>query len=309
MSSANQPPSQDPPALEFLRSARDLRGLSEMQIDRLERRLRPPRPRRLRFLRPAFLVSLAIFLLAGVAVASGIVRVPGLSRWFAPTPDKPSGVVARPTPAQRRQASATPVPLPSVSPVSDPVNEPLVLPPPSLPSGTPGPGPVRRSRPVLETSTNPTAHLPAELPSPPAPMVAQAIIPKPALPESSLLAEGRSFSEALSRWHRDRNAPSALATLDAHDRRFGDGQMRLEARLLRAEIVLSLGRDREALAILDAVPLAGLPRERELRTVRGELRIKHGRCAEGRGDLSVVTASDPLDAFGQRAARAATLCP
>jgi hypothetical protein len=185
-----------------------------------------------------------------------------------------------------------PVPIPAIEPVLVPQT-----PPPPVASSHEA---SRRSRPLGETPTKSAAPLPAERPAPAIP---------PAVSESPLLAEGRSFSEALSRWHRDRNAQAALATLDAHDRHFGDGQMRLEARLLRAEIVLSLGRDREALAILDAVPLTGLPRERELRTVRGELRIKHGRCAEGRADLSTVTATDGVDAFGARATRAARLCP
>ena len=303
MSSAEHPNGkEDSRSLDFLRSARDLRGLTETQIDRIERRLRPPRTRRIRFMRPAFAASMAIFLLAGVALASGIVRIPALSRWFASAPARPNQAPASPAHAhgQRSLAAIEPATPPSGVTVSNPESAPLVV---------PAPEPVRRSRPRIETpSSNPVARPPAEMPAPPAPSVFPAATTKQALPESPLLAEGRSFSEALSKWHRDRNAQAALATLDTHDRRFGDGQMRLEARLLRAEIVLSLGRDREAMAILDAVSLAGLPRERELRTVRGELRIKHGRCAEGRADLAAVTAIDGLDGLGQRATRAAALC-
>jgi predicted Zn-dependent protease len=85
--------------------------------------------------------------------------------------------------------------------------------------------------------------------------------------------------------------------------------MQLEARLLRAEILLQQGREREALALLDSMYLPELPRGRELQTVRGELRIKYGRCTEGRPDLDEVLAKDRTDGLARRAARAISLCP
>ena len=121
---------------------------------------------------------------------------------------------------------------------------------------------------------------------------------------SPIVAESRSFASALERWHRDHDAAAALAALDAHERRFPSGQIRLEARLLRAEILLASGRDGDALALLDQLALAGLPRARELRTVRGELRIKLGRCADGKADLQAVLAAG--DGGSARAARAAS---
>lgn len=84
--------------------------------------------------------------------------------------------------------------------------------------------------------------------------------------------------------------------------------MQWAARLLRAEILLQLGREREGLGLLDGVSLSGIPRGRELATVRGELRIKYGRCAEGRRDLDAVLAKDATDELGRRAARAISLC-
>jgi hypothetical protein len=85
--------------------------------------------------------------------------------------------------------------------------------------------------------------------------------------------------------------------------------MQLEARLLRAEILLQKGREREALALLDRMYLPALPRGRELQTVRGELRIKYGRCTEGRLDLDEVLSKDRTDGLARRAARAISLCP
>jgi hypothetical protein len=131
----------------------------------------------------------------------------------------------------------------------------------------------------------------------------------PSAKEDSISAESRSFSAALAEWHRDHNPEAALATLDLHERRFPHGEIRLEAKLLRAEIVLQGGREREALGLLDGVSLSGLPRGRELQTVRGELRVKYGRCAEGHRDLEHVLLKDRTDALGRRAARALSLCP
>jgi outer membrane PBP1 activator LpoA protein len=134
--------------------------------------------------------------------------------------------------------------------------------------------------------------------------------PEPAaVPEGTIVAESRSFASALALWHRDHDAGAALAALDAHERRFPAGQIQLEARLLRAEILLASARDREALALLDQLGLGGVPRTRELRTVRGELRIKAGRCADGKTDLQAVLANGESDAFAQRARRAIAACP
>ena len=83
----------------------------------------------------------------------------------------------------------------------------------------------------------------------------------------------------------------------------------MESRLLRAEILLAQGRERESLALLDQVTIAGSPRARELFTVRGELRIKLGRCRDGRADLGEVLAKGMADAFARRATEALAHCP
>ncbi len=79
--------------------------------------------------------------------------------------------------------------------------------------------------------------------------------------------------------------------------------------MLRTEILLASGRDADALALLDPLALAGLPRARELRTVRGELRIKLGRCADGKADLQAVLVAGTADPLAQRARRAIASCP
>ena len=302
MPNADHRPHKDSVALEFLRSARGLRGLSESQIDRIESRLSHPPRRRFPAGRLAFCASVALLLLGGAAVASGLVRVPWLSGWFPSRSLAPKGVKGAAPGSASRGARSRPSRV--VAPQPEPLVAPLA-PTPSAPPIAPMPDPVRRARPGAGSPSDTARRTPGTVPPP--------LVPTPptreAPAESPLLVEGRSFAGALAIWHRERDSVAALAALDAHDRRFGDGQMRWESRLLRAEILLSLRRDREAMRILDRVPLAGLPRERELRTVRGELRIKYGRCAEGRADLAVVLASDNRDGFGKRAAHAAALCP
>ena len=140
-------------------------------------------------------------------------------------------------------------------------------------------------------------------------MLPAAPVPAPVMAASPIVAESRSFASALERWHRDHDAAAALAALDMHERRFPSGQLNLEARLLRVEILLASGSGGDALAVLDHMAIAGVPRARELRTVRGELRIKLGRCAAGKADLQAVLASGTADPLAQRARRAIAVCP
>jgi outer membrane PBP1 activator LpoA protein len=124
-----------------------------------------------------------------------------------------------------------------------------------------------------------------------------------------MVAESRSFASVLEPWHRTHNPGTALALLDAHERRYPSGHMHLESRLLRAEIYLAQGRESAALNVLDTLLLSGMPRGRELQTVRGELRIKAGRCAEGKRDLGDVLDKGVADALAKRAAQAISHCP
>ncbi len=104
-------------------------------------------------------------------------------------------------------------------------------------------------------------------------------------------------------------AATALALLAAHEQRYPSGHMRLEARVLRAEIYLAQGHSDAALSVLDVISLAGLPRARELATVRGELRAKAGRCTEAKADLGNVLESSLTDELARRATQALAQCP
>jgi len=128
------------------------------------------------------------------------------------------------------------------------------------------------------------------------------------MPDNPIAQEGESFARVLRSWRRDHDGRAALSALDLHDGRFSSGQMGLESRLLRVEILLSLGRDGAALALLDRLALGKgqVPRGRELLTVRGELRIKAGRCPDGRADLAAI--GDGTDVLAERARNALTHC-
>jgi outer membrane PBP1 activator LpoA protein len=123
------------------------------------------------------------------------------------------------------------------------------------------------------------------------------------------VAESHSLASVIEPWHRTHNASAALALLDAHEQRYPNGHMRLETRMLRAEIYLAQGRETEALAVLDSLAPLGIPRARELQTVRGELRIKAGRCPEGKRDLGDVLEKGVADSLAERAVRAIHHCP
>ena len=336
-------------SLEFLNRARKLRGLSSVQFQRIEYRLTHTIPSKRRRLWIPALAAFCLVLIAGTAVAHGVdlSRLPLIGALFtahgqSPAPETPrarkqsadvpsaarapAGMVARTTPpaviAMPSSVETSPKAQPALpsglAPVASRSARSGSEAARSLSLASPG-GAGRQTEPsdrdavhedVVRASPNPTVE--------PEPVRAPAIAPRPRVAFGTsptgpaaepIQAESRSFSAALAEWHRDHDAKAALAALDVHERRFPGGQMQLEAKLLRAEILLHQGREREALALLDRMHLPALPRGRELQTVRGELRIKYGRCTEGRRDLDEVLAKDRTDALAGRAARAISLCP
>jgi len=332
-------------SLEFLRKGRKLRGLSPAQLERIERRLaQPGRPARRKIWLPA-LAALCLVLLGGTALARVVdlshlpvvgflfpshapIRVgsrpalPGANHrgkaWKPSQGFHVSRLAARPSarseenirPAEPATTTLTRPQEPAAATSAKPR-----IPRAWVPKER---APAHEEIAPLEAPSTERARGSEEAFGAPAPFRAPAVgawprearpIPPAPLPEDPISVESRSFSAALAQWHRDHNAAAALAALDAHERRFPHGQIQLEATLLRAEIYLRQSREREALLLLDGVSLPGLPRGRELQTVRGELRIKYGRCADGRRDLEHVLAKDKADALGRRAARALSLCP
>jgi hypothetical protein len=261
----------------FLLDARPTTGLRESDIDAIARRLQSPRRARPRVLVPV-LVALAVLLVTGTvaAVVGGwrprLPTIRGIEEPLAP----PSNRRTR----ARPRVEALPVPPPAPAATESPPP----APPRAAPTSRPLPAPRRLAR--------------VESPA------AEA-----AVAEGALSVEARSLANALAHWRRGGHALAALTLLDEHDRRFPHGALAIESRVARAEILLGLSRKQQALAVLDSLPLANLPRARELETLRGELRAQAGRCNEARADLRHVMASTKADALGKRAARALAACP
>jgi hypothetical protein len=261
----------------FLDDARPATGLRDAEIAAILRRgFRRERVRPQVRLLPVVL-ALAVLLVTGTVMAV-------VSGWRPHFPsssdtDAPSSEAQPARSKPRAKVAVTRLPSPAIE--SEPGAEPA---PPSTPPSRPQP------RRVAHVETAPS-------PEP------------PALAEGALSVEARSLANALERWRRDGKAESALALLDAHDRRFSGGALRVESRVARAEILLALSRKEQALAVLDGLSLAGLPRSRELSTLRGELRAQAGRCPEARADLARVLTSTKTDDLGKRAIRAMSSCP
>lgn len=295
--------------LGFLERGRHLRGLSEVAFQRIERRLErpaPARPRR-RFLLATATVVVALLVGSAFAVARvGWRGLPFVGRLFgervvAPLPVPRPATRRPPAPASQVKAD---LPAPAAAP---PLPEPSASPASSAP--VPGAVPVA-------SAIEPAAQVERKAVPAQRKLAARAVeavpvgtSPAPAAAENPILAESQSFAAALARWHRERDGRAALAALDAHDQRFPAGHLGPESRLLRAEILLAQGYESEGLALLDRLSLGGSPRARELYTVRGELRIKHGRCREGKADLDEVLAKGVADGFGRRAVEALHHCP
>jgi tetratricopeptide (TPR) repeat protein len=116
------------------------------------------------------------------------------------------------------------------------------------------------------------------------------------------------LARAFRKLRADGNATAALAALDEHDRRFPVGWLHDEATLARAEALLALDRQAEALALLESVSGAGGPLTRQVRLARGELLAKTGRCERAIEDFSDVLLTAEQDAIVERALAGRATC-
>jgi hypothetical protein len=261
----------------FLESARPKTGLAETDIGAIEKRLLGrERARRGLRLSPV-LVALAVLLVAGtvMALAGGWRPRAFFASFMGSQNDMPS-----PAPAKARakgQGGTAAVPI-------------APQPTPTIPEARPQPAPRRLAR---------AGNSPASAPE----------VKELAPPEGPLSVEARSLADALASWRRDGKAEAALALLAVHQRRFPHGALWVESQVARAEILLALARSEQALAVLDSLTLANLPRARELQTLRCELRAQAGRCQDARADLIRVLSTTASDELGKRASRALSACP
>jgi tetratricopeptide (TPR) repeat protein len=99
------------------------------------------------------------------------------------------------------------------------------------------------------------------------------------------------LGDALRSLRKQRDPQAALALLDEHARRFPDTVLTPEVAMLRAEALLGLGRNVEALSQLDRLTLASMPNQGERFVLRGELRAAAGRWSEALDDFDKALAS------------------
>jgi TolA-binding protein len=102
---------------------------------------------------------------------------------------------------------------------------------------------------------------------------AEAPEPSPRPPSGATLSrETELLAPALAALRRERAPDRALTLLDAYAREFPNGALSLEAASARVDTLLALGRASEALALIDRLPLARMPRKKELSVIAAELR-------------------------------------
>jgi len=138
----------------------------------------------------------------------------------------------------------------------------------------------------------------AEKPNPETPNRAVA-----AYPEASSGALGREselLARALAKLRRDRDAGAALALLDEHARSFPNGALSLEADVARVDALLTLGRNADALVLLERLPIDRLGRGAELRVIRGEL-LAQGEPRKALGDFDRALATGLPQGLEERA--------
>lgn len=124
---------------------------------------------------------------------------------------------------------------------------------------------------------------------------------EPVEAEDSLLAESRLLTRALAQLREEADAKGALDTLDTYRARFPDGVLRAEANLARVEALVRAGRRTEALALLEAADLNAAPRAGALRVLLGELMVEVGRDRDARAHFERALAGSLLEEEEDRA--------
>jgi len=164
------------------------------------------------------------------------------------------------------------------------------LPPPPRSKTLPAPAPaVRTARPLLGAPPE-RGQAPGAETEPP-----------PAVAGGSVAGEASELAEALRALRREHAPARALAILERNEQRFPAGPLRREATLARAEALASLGRQADALAVLDGVKVAGGEPERAVALLRAELRAAARRCNEAINDFSHTLAGEGTDELAARA--------
>jgi hypothetical protein len=124
---------------------------------------------------------------------------------------------------------------------------------------------------------------------------------------SELASESLALQAVLVKLRREHDAKGALALLDQSQPLFARGALALEAQVARVDALLALGRQGEALAILNHLPLAHIGRGGELRLLRAELRAKDD-CGLALADFDVLVRRPLSPALVERALYGRAAC-
>jgi hypothetical protein len=124
---------------------------------------------------------------------------------------------------------------------------------------------------------------------------------------SELASESLALQAVLVKLRREHDAKGALALLDEYEPLFARGTLALEAQVARVDALLALGRQSEALAILNRLPLAHIGRGGELRLLRAELRAKDD-CGLALADFDVLVRRPLSAALAERALYGRAAC-
>ncbi len=134
---------------------------------------------------------------------------------------------------------------------------------------------------------------------------------EPSDSSAQLHGELEDLNQALVQLRLEHDPSTALATLSRYRHRYPEGLLASEAALDEVESNLALGRESQALSILDAMHahgFSGVPRVAEVRVLYGELLVKDGRCGEAVPELDLVVNSHPSTVLRNRAIRQLAAC-
>ncbi|MDZ4695346.1 MAG: hypothetical protein SGI86_09350 [Deltaproteobacteria bacterium] len=119
-------------------------------------------------------------------------------------------------------------------------------------------------------------------------------------PKGGLGVESEMIRSAMELAKSGRDLDAALRAVDAYEKMFPAGVLAKEARFVRIEVLLLLGRNRDALEVLDSMVLSAGGRETELLLLRAELAAQ-SNCMRAVVDFSSVLNRSTRDEYQERA--------
>jgi hypothetical protein len=193
---------------------------------------------------------------------------------------------------------------PSLVPVAAPIERSAPSPSEARPT-PPGPMPIRTLTAMPSSPTQPTPFDRLR----PTPMPVQAMPNTPAPEPSRLARESRWLASAIAKLRQEGQPEQALAILDQHRSELGSGALASEANATRIETLLRLGRNAQALVLLDGRKLSAQGLEREMLVARAELRADKGCTSAAVHDFDLVLSSPGhADAITERALYGRATC-